>query len=98
MKLRVAFLFAASLLVCGIAAPAAADDIDFSKIKCGDFVSGSKDDAILLLTWLEGYFTKKNAPPVMYGDKAREHARDIRDYCLNHGDENVFNAAKTVIK
>jgi HdeA/HdeB family len=98
MKLRLVFLVAASLLVCKAVPAAAADDIDFSTIKCGDFISGSKDDAILLLTWIEGYFTKKNAPPIMYGDKAREHARDIRDYCLNHGDDTLFNAAKTVIK
>jgi len=99
MKLRLAFLVAASFLVFGTVVPAAAsDDIDFSTIRCGDFVSGSKDDAVLLLTWIEGYFTKKDGPPIMAGDKAREHARDIRDYCLNHVDDNLFNAAKTVIK
>lgn len=97
MKLRLACLVAASLLLCN-AVPAAADDIDFSKIRCADFVSGSKDDAILLLTWIEGFFAKKDGPPIMYGDKARDHARDIRDYCLNHSDDDLFDAAKSVIK
>ncbi len=64
------------------AAPAVADDLDFSQIKCSDFVSGSKDDAVLMLTWLEGYFTKKSDPPIMHGEKAASDGTNIRAYCL----------------
>lgn len=98
MQLRVAATSAVLLLPLLIGAPAKAEDINFSAISCSDFVSDSKDDAILLLTWLEGYFTKKDAPPVMSAQKATEHARDIRDYCLNHGQDDLFKAAKAVIK
>ena len=45
MKLRF-FLIAIALLVAFTAVPAVADDIDFSKISCNDFISGNKDDAI----------------------------------------------------
>lgn len=87
-----------SFLAPYAATPAAADDVDFSKISCSDFVSGSKDDAVLLLVWIEGYFTKKSDPPIMYADKAKLHAESIRDYCLNNGEATLIDAAKAVIK
>lgn len=96
-------LFAGALFVVSISTgftvmPATADDIDFAQISCSDFISGTKDDAILLLTWLEGYFTNKSDPPIMYGDKAKAHAENIRDYCANHPDDSLFSAAKAVFK
>ena len=102
MKLRFTLiaipLVLAALLATFTALPAVADDVDFSKISCNDFVTGSKDDAVLLLVWIEGYFTKKRDPPIMYGDKAKAHAENIRDYCANRPDANLLDAAKAVIK
>ncbi|HEY1735200.1 MAG TPA: HdeA/HdeB family chaperone [Methylovirgula sp.] len=91
------FLLASLLAPCA-SMPAAADDIDLSRIRCGDFVGGSKDDAILLLTWIEGYFAKKSDPPIIYGDKAKQHAEAIRDYCINYENATLFDAAKAVMK
>ncbi len=93
MKLR----FIVTLLALLIAAPALADNLDFSRISCQEFLSGSKDDAVLMLTWFEGYFTKKDGPPIMYGAKAADHGKDIRDYCYNHPNIDVFSAAKAVM-
>lgn len=98
MKLRHALIAAASLCVAFISPASAAEDVDFTRVRCGDFVSGSKDDAILLLVWIEGYFTKKSDPPIMYGDKARQDAANIRNYCLNNSEDTLFNAAKAVMK
>ncbi len=97
MKLRFAGMAAAFFVVAVSIAPVMAEDIDFSRIRCGDFVSTDKDDVVLFLTWLEGYFTSRNGPPVMYGQKAKDDARNIRDYCLNHSESDVFSAAKAVI-
>ena len=46
-----------------IAGPASAQDMDFSKIKCSDFIAAPKDEVGSILMWLEGFYTKQNAPP-----------------------------------
>lgn len=63
MLKRFALVVAASL---AIASAASAQDLDFSKIKCKDFLSAPKDQIATILTWLEGYYTKENAPPILY--------------------------------
>ncbi|MGB8278221.1 MAG: HdeA/HdeB family chaperone [Methylovirgula sp.] len=97
MKLRLASMSVVFFAAVVSAVPATAEDIDFSRIRCGDFISTNKDDVVLLLTWMEGYFTPRNGPPVMYGQKAKEDAQNLRDYCLNHSEADVFSAAKAVM-
>jgi HdeA/HdeB family len=69
MKAHKAFIIgttvAAAMLV---AVPAMALDLDFSKVMCKEFVSASKDEIGTILTWLEGYYTKENDPPIMRGN------------------------------
>jgi len=97
MKLRFAGL--SFLLVALLStAPSMAEDIDFSKVSCQNFISTDKDDAILMLTFLEGFFTPRNGPPIMYGQRARADAENIRNYCFNNPNADVFTAAKAVIK
>ena len=45
-------LVAAALLMA--ASPAWAEDMDFSTIKCKDFISSEKSDIAIVLAWLEG--------------------------------------------
>ena len=66
MLQRIAFFAAAGLIA---ASTASAQDLNFSKIKCKDFISAPTDQIATILTWLEGYYTKENAPPILYVDK-----------------------------
>ncbi|MGO9008397.1 MAG: HdeA/HdeB family chaperone [Beijerinckiaceae bacterium] len=93
MKLRLASM----LVVTLFAAPALAEDLDFSKIKCSEFVAAPKDQIGTILTWLEGYYTKEDAPPIMYADKTVKDAKALGDYCRAHGDDDVIKAAETVM-
>ncbi|MGP0061627.1 MAG: HdeA/HdeB family chaperone [Beijerinckiaceae bacterium] len=93
MRLHLASLLVALL----VAAPAVAEDLDFSKIKCSEFVAAPKDQIGTILTWLEGYYTKENAPPIMYADKIVKDAKALGDYCRAHGDDDVIKAAETVM-
>ncbi|QXX75238.1 HdeA/HdeB family chaperone [Methylovirgula sp. HY1] len=97
MKLRFVTMPIVTLVATLAAVPGRAENLDFSQIKCSDFVAGTKDDAVLMLTWLEGYFTKKSGRPTMNSAKASKDGKGIRDYCLAHGDDDVFKAAKTVM-
>jgi hypothetical protein len=93
MRFRRAFLLAAAL----VATPAAAQDMDFSKIKCRDFLSSPKDQVGTILVWLEGFYSRGSAPPIMYQDKTMKDARALDDYCNAHGDDDIIKAAEAVM-
>jgi acid stress chaperone HdeB len=52
-------LLASAILALGFNAPARADVIDMSTVKCSDIASMSKEDVSYLLIWLHGYFGGK---------------------------------------
>jgi hypothetical protein len=94
MLRKFTFLVAASLLVTSAAS---AQDLDFRKIKCGDFLSAPKDQIGTILTWLEGYYTKENAPPILYADKTMKDAQKLSEYCNANRDHDIIKAADTVM-
>lgn len=94
MMMKSAALLAASLFV---AASAGAQDLDFSKIKCKEFIAAPKDQIGTILTWLEGYYTKENDPPIMYADKTVKDAKNLSAYCNAHRDDDIIKAAETVM-
>ncbi|CAN5532775.1 hypothetical protein BH10PSE6_BH10PSE6_30290 [soil metagenome] len=94
MLKRIALVVVASL---AIASTASAQDLDFSKIKCKDFLSAPKDQIATILTWLEGYYTKENAPPILYVDKVVKDAQNLAAYCNTNPDHDIIKAADTVM-
>jgi hypothetical protein len=93
MKLPLASAFIAAFL----AAPAMAQDLDFSKITCGEFISAPKDEVSTILVWLEGFYTKGRAAPIMYQEKTMNDAKALAEYCNAHGDDDIIKAADTVM-
>jgi hypothetical protein len=93
MRRRLATL----LIVASIVAPATAQDLDFSKIKCKDFMGAPKDEVGSVLTWLEGFYAERNAPPIMYQDKTMKDLKDLASYCDSHSDDDVMKAAAAVM-
>ena len=51
------------------AAPAWADKLDFSQMKCSDFLALNKDEIGTTLIWLEGFYTTQDSAPVLDTDK-----------------------------
>ncbi len=94
MITKSAVIAAVSLLV---ATPAFSQDMDMSKIKCSDFISSPKDQIGIVLAWLEGYYTKENAPPILYAEKTVKDAKNLSTYCNAHRDDNIIKAAETVM-
>jgi hypothetical protein len=91
-------LLLASILVATFtAAPAMAQDLDFSKITCKEFVSAPKEEITTILVWLEGFYTKENDPPIMYAEKTKKDAKALSDYCNAHDDDDVIKAADAVM-
>ena len=97
MKLRLACMLVVSIVAAPAAASAAAGDMDVSKITCKEFISASKDEIGTILTWLEGYYTKENDPPIMYADKTVKDAKGLSAYCNAHQDDDMITAAEAVM-
>jgi hypothetical protein len=93
MPLRLALV----TLLLLTAAPAVAQDMDFSKIKCSEFIASPKDEVGSILMWLEGFYTKSNAPPIMYQDKTMKDLKGLAEYCTAHGEDNLIKAADAVM-
>jgi hypothetical protein len=74
-----------------------AEDMDVSKIKCKEFVSADKDKVNTILTWLEGFYTSEESPPILYDDKTKKDAKNLTDYCNAHGDDDLIQAADAVM-
>jgi hypothetical protein len=89
-----AIAFVAGLL---IATPAISQDMDFSKIKCSDFLSAPKEQIAIVLAWLEGYYTKENAPPILYAEKTGKDAKALSEYCNANRDHDIIKAAEKVM-
>jgi hypothetical protein len=93
--MTIKFAVAAAALL--VAAPALAQDLDFSKIKCKEFVAAPKDQVSTILTWLEAYYTKENDPPIMFADKTMKDAKNLSEYCNANGDDDIVKAADKVM-
>jgi HdeA/HdeB family len=93
--MAIKFAVAAAALL--MAAPALAQDLDFSKIKCKEFVAAPKDQVSTILTWLEAYYTKENDPPIMFADKTMKDAKNLSEYCNANGDDDIVKAADKVM-
>ncbi len=87
------FLAAVFLLV----SPAVAEDLDFRKITCKEFISAPKDEIGTILTWLEGYYTKENDPPILYSDKVVKDAKNLSAYCNTNPGDDIIKAADKVM-
>jgi hypothetical protein len=94
-------VFAKSLIAAGFSVlmitSASAEDLDFSKIQCKDFISAPKDEIGTILAWLEGYYTKESDPPILYGDKTVKDAKGLSDYCNANRDDDIIKAAEKVM-
>jgi acid stress chaperone HdeB len=89
MRLVVAAAFAVTLL----AAPASAQTVDLSSIKCRDFVASGKDTISYLMMWLDGHFTRKQDPMVVDFDKMKSNGAKLAEYCVKNPDQGLMAAA-----
>lgn len=94
MKTLRAALAAAAVLA---AMPSHAQDIDMAGIKCKEFISASKEEIGNILAWLEGFYTKADAPPVLSTAKMVKDAKALSQYCNAHGDDGLIKAADAVM-
>ena len=86
-------VLAAAVAVTLIAAPASAQTVDLSSIKCRDFVASGKDTISYLMMWLDGHFTRKQDPMVVDFDKMKSNGTKLAEYCAKNPDQGLIAAA-----
>jgi len=90
------FIVALSLAVLCFAAPAPAraDSVDLSTIKCADFIKMSKDNIGVYLMWLHGYYAgKADSAAVIDFDKFTKDAEKLGKYCGENPDHGLITAS-----
>jgi acid stress chaperone HdeB len=89
----VVLLVAALLAV----APADAQVVDLSTIKCKDFVELPKDTVNAITMWLDGYYTDEEDPAVVDLDKLKAKAERLGAFCVQNPRMGLMTAAESVI-
>jgi acid stress chaperone HdeB len=72
--------------------PARADDIDLSTWTCRQFQAASKEDAGVILAWLDGYYKDEDDPPVIDTTQFAANAKKLSEYCSAHPDIGLITA------
>jgi acid stress chaperone HdeB len=78
--------------------PVQADQLDFSKMKCSEWLALNKDQIGTTLIWLEGFYTSQDAAPILDTDKITTDGTNLGAYCTKNPDSGFIDAANAVVK
>jgi acid stress chaperone HdeB len=95
----VATIIGAALVVASavVSAPARAEVLDLSTLRCRDFVAISKDKLPLIMMWIEGYHTEEDEPAVIDFNKVKDNTEKLLTYCQSHPVLRLLIAAERSI-
>ena len=91
--------FAAVLVTAVLlaSAPAQAQVVDLSTVRCKEFVDSGKDSINAILMWLEGYYTDEEDPAVIDFGKMKEKADQLTSYCAQNPTIGIMTAAEGIM-
>jgi HdeA/HdeB family len=89
--------FAVVIVAALVCCPAAAQQVDVSKLKCQEFIALPKETVAHLTLWLDGYFTDEEDPAVVDLDKMKGTAEKLVSYCAQNPRLRVMTAAEDVL-
>lgn len=75
-------------------------NIEFSDISCTQFIQGlaemDEDGAAYVMMWLDGYLSGVSGDTELNWNSLERIGNNLVDYCAEHGDTEVLEAAKEV--
>ena len=95
MKVVIAAALAALLAA---AAPASAQKLDLSTVKCKDFLQSGTENIAFVMMWLHGYYTDQEAPPIVDFDKMKADLTKVADYCRQNPETGLITAAEELLQ
>ncbi len=96
MKRLTAFCAIAVLLLGEAAAEGRTDRIDLNRLTCKQFLQMNRDDALIVVGWLQGYYLDEHAAPVVDFAKLSVESVTLANRCVAHPDEDLMTAAELV--
>jgi len=89
-----AVLLAAALLA---AAPADAQVVDLSTLRCKQFIELPKETLNAVTLWLDAYLTDEEEAAVIDFDKMKGKAERLSAYCAQNPEMSLMTAAENVM-
>jgi hypothetical protein len=96
MKKLFAFCAMTSLVQGEAAAEDRVDRIDLTGFTCKQFLAMNRDDALIVVGWLQGYYLDEHAPPVVDFAKLSVESVSLANRCAARPDDDVMAAAERV--
>ena len=93
-KVASAILVAAVLLA---AAPADAQVVDLSMLRCKQFIELPKETLNAVTLWLDAYLTDEEESAVIDFDKMKDRAERLAAYCAQNPETSLMAAAEHVM-
>jgi hypothetical protein len=84
------------LLLAEAAAEDRVDRIDLAGFTCKQFLQMNRDDALIVVGWLQGYYLDEHAPPVVDFARLSVDSVSLADRCAARPDQGVLAAADRV--
>src|SRR3954453_20408017 len=88
-------VFGSALVLAGLlaAAPASAEGLDLSTVKCKDFFESRKDNIGYTLACLDAYYRGDDDPPIIDFEKMKADAAKLGSYCAANPNVGLITAA-----
>jgi acid stress chaperone HdeB len=88
---------AAFLVLMLLTAPASAQALDLSTIKCKEFLESGKETIAFIMMWLDGYFTGEDDPAIVDFEKMKQKGEKLGAYCAKNPGHGLLTAADEVM-
>ena len=93
MKRVTAFCAITGLLLGEAAAEDRIERIDLTRFTCKQFLELNRDDALIVVGWLQGHYLDEHETPVVDFTKLSVESVSLANRCVARPDENVIAAA-----
>jgi acid stress chaperone HdeB len=77
--------------------PAMAAAIPLADLSCKQFTDYNKDNTMIILNWLDGFYADKDAAPVIDFDRMGQNGKKLEEYCKVNPDAPMSKAAEKVM-
>ncbi len=80
------------MAVLGLASFAQAQDVDFSKVKCSEFLNSGEANIQNTMIWLDGYVSALSDNTVMSTEWMKEFGTHMGTYCTKNPNSTILEA------
>ena len=96
MKRLTAFCAITTLILGEAAAEDRIERIDLTSFTCKQFLEMNRDDALIVVGWLQGYYLDEHAPPVVDFARLSVDSVSLANRCAARPDQKVLTAADSM--